>query len=263
MEKDKYVFTLPSARDASSYARATDRAFFETQENNAFDSSEQVSTRTREKDFLAIIATGNPNLFDEYLSMRFPADVPVTIGLLSEDPLRQAKYIFVSGITLATRTAMDSGLPEKVARDISDGYIRYVDTMTDPDKIGAMFLHAAKTFCTYVGRHRLARMNPELRSCCEFLSTHLHASITLEDLCRATHLSAYQITALFRRELNATPIQYFLSQKIEYAGRLLETSDMPVSQIAELLAFPSHSSFSQRFRKVYGLTPQEYRASRR
>lgn len=260
MEKDKYIFTIPAVKDNERFSRQTDHAFFEIQERNAYDASEQISTRNREKDFLALIATGNPYLFDEYLSMRFPADVPVTIGVLSENPLQQAKYIFVSGITLATRTAMDSGLPEKVARDISDGYIRYVDSMTDADKVGAMFLHAAKTFCIYVGQHRLAHMNPELRKCCEFLSTHLHASITLDDLCRATHMSPYQINTLFHRELNTTPIQYFLAQKMEYAGRLLETSEMPVSQIAELLAFPSHSSFSQRFRKVYGLTPQEYRA---
>lgn len=263
MEKGTYTFTSPAAGEQAEYERTEDRinrAFYQAQEENAFDLGEQISTRTREKDFLALIATGNPALLEEYLSKKFPAGKPVDIGVLSEDPLQQAKYIFVSGIALATRTAIDSGLPEKIARRISDAYIRYIDQMTDPEKIGRMFLHAAKTFCTYIGQHRLEKMDPELRSCCEFLSTHLHATVALEDLCHATHLSAYQITALFRRELNTTPIQYFLDLKMQYARQMLENSDMTVSQIAQLLAFPSHSNFSQRFKKQYNLTPQSYRA---
>lgn len=262
MDRGKYTFTRPLAGEAAEYERTEDRihrAFFQSQEDNAFILEEQISTRSREKDFLALIGGGNPALLEEYLAKKFPTGKPVDIGVLSEDPLQQAKYIFVSGISLATRAAMDSGLPEKLAREISDSYIRYVDKLTDPEKIGRMFLHAAKTFCSYIGNHRLSKMEPDLRSCCEFFSTHLHASITLEELCHATHLSPYQVTALFHRELNTTPIQYFLNMKMQYARQMLEKSDMSVSQIAELLAFPSHSNFSQRFKKIYGMTPQEYR----
>lgn len=119
-----------------------------------------------------------------------------------------------------------------------------------------MFLHACKTFCSYVGAFRLSGMQPELRRCCEYMSTHLHASVTMEDLRRATGLSAYRINTLFCQELDASPIQYFLAQKVIYGKRLLESTDMPVSQIAELLAFPSQSSFTQRFRKTLACPPR-------
>lgn len=263
MENGTYTFHVPLEEIQENSAKVRDmvqQAFSKAQEDNAFDVSGQVSAREREKNFLALIAGGNPILLEEYLSRDFPADRAVDIGVLSEDPLQQAKYIFVTGITLVTRTAMDSGLPEKLARDISDGFIRHVDKMVDVQEIGVMFLHAAKTFCIYIGTHRMSRVSPEIRSCCEYLNTHLHAAVTIEDLSRATHLSAYQLTALFHQELNTTPIQYFLGQKMEYAKNLLETSNLPVSEIAEMLAFPSHSNFSQRFKKRYGVTPQTYRS---
>lgn len=266
MEKGKYVFSPGTETEDKDYDRAAEeirQAFFQAQEENAFDHGDSTSIRNREQEFLSLIGSGNPQLLESYLRQDFPAGRPVTIGILSEDPLQQAKYIFVSGVTLATRSAMDSGLPETTARAISDAYIRYVDQITDPERIGGMFLHACKTFCSFVGAFRLSGMQPELRRCCEYMSTHLHASVTMEDLCRATGLSAYRINTLFRRELAASPIQYFLAQKVVYGKRLLESTDMPVSQIAELLAFPSHSSFTQRFRKTYGLTPQEYRAQQK
>lgn len=263
MERGTYTFHVPIEEIQESSAKMRDMirmAFTKAQEENAFDVNGKVSAREREKNFLALIAGGTPVLLEEYLSRDFPSDRAVEIGVLSEDALQQAKYIFVSGIALVTRTAMDSGLPEKLARDISDGFIRYVDKMTDPQQVGVMFLHAAKTFCIYIGTHRMSRVNPQIRSCCEYLNTHLHAVVTLEDLSQATHMSAYQLTALFHQELNTTPIQYFLGQKMEYAKNLLETSNLPVSEIAEMLAFPSHSNFSQRFKKQYGISPQTYRS---
>ena len=264
MEKGKYRFTTPSSTDASEYektARSIREAFYDTQEENAYNIGEYMSTRKRENSFLAIISSGNPAMLDEYFAQKFPMNEPVTIGVLSDDPLQQAKYIFVSGITLATRTAMNSGLPEKLARDISDAYIRHIDKMTDADKIGAMFIHACKTFCMYIGTHRLVQMKPELRTCCEYISTHLHSPITMQDLCQATQLSAHQLTALFRAELDTTPIQYCLNQKMVYAKQLMETSDMSISQIAEIMSFPSHSNFSRRFKNTFGQKPQEYRAT--
>lgn len=266
MEKGKYVFSPEADKEGRDYDRAVEKirqAFFQAQEANAFDHGGGAHIRDRELEFLSLISTGNPQLLENYLNRDFPSGQPVTIGVLSEDPLQQAKYMFVSGVTLATRSAMDSGLPEDTARAISDAYIRYVDQITDPERIGGMFLHACKTFCSFVGAFRLSGMQPELRRCCEYMSTHLHASVTMEDLCRATGLSAYRINTLFRQELDTSPIQYFLTQKVVYGKRLLETTDMPVSQISEMLAFPSHSSFTQRFHKTYGMTPQEYRAQQK
>lgn len=262
MEKGQYTFSLPSEKDSDDYRRIVGEireSLFAMQEESAYDMGEHRSPFERENRFLSLISTGNPALLDDYLAKHFHTDAPVDIGVLSYDSLQQAKYIFVSGVTLATRTAMSSGLPEKAARSISDAYIRHVDQMTDPGKIGAMYIHAVKTFCMFVQHHRLSNLTPDLRTCCEYISEHLHSRLTLEEISQATHLSAYQVSALFREQLNTTPIQYCLDMKIRYARDLLEVTDLTVSQVAETLAFPSHSNFSARFRKVCGVTPQAYR----
>jgi AraC-like DNA-binding protein len=54
-------------------------------------------------------------------------------------------------------------------------------------------------------------------------------------------------------------VQYINSKKVERAQLLLYTTDIPVKEVAYELGFNDHSYFIRMFRKVTGITPQEYR----
>ena len=52
-----------------------------------------------------------------------------------------------------------------------------------------------------------------------------------------------------------------VQKKIEKAQLMLVTSNMPVKNIASSLAFDNYSYFNRLFKKMTGVTPQEYRSS--
>ena len=54
-----------------------------------------------------------------------------TEGILSKDQLRNSKNMFIAGITLFTRAAIDGGVPEETAYSLSDGYIQTVEECTN------------------------------------------------------------------------------------------------------------------------------------
>ena len=54
-------------------------------------------------------------------------------GYLSDDPLKNAKYRFVTTITLATRFAIEGGMDEEDAYNASDLYIQDLDNCKTPD----------------------------------------------------------------------------------------------------------------------------------
>jgi AraC-like DNA-binding protein len=64
---------------------------------------------------------------------------------------------------------------------------------------------------------------------------------------------------LFHRETGLTFSDYVMRQRIETAGNMLRYSDYSSTEISEILAFSSQSYFIRCFRKVYGMTPSEYR----
>ena len=50
-----------------------------------------------------------------------------TPGILSRNELRNSKNMFIAGITLFTRAAIEGGVPEETAYALSDGYIQTVE----------------------------------------------------------------------------------------------------------------------------------------
>ena len=59
--------------------------------------------------------------------------------------------------------------------------------------------------------------------------------------------------------INRKPLQYVNNKKVERAQLLLYTTDMPVKEVAYELGFSDHSYFIRMYRKLTGITPQEYR----
>ena len=53
--------------------------------------------------------------------------------------------------------------------------------------------------------------------------------------------------------------EYLLKIKMDYAGKLLANTTMPVTLIASKVGYENFTNFSQMFRKVMGNTPTEYR----
>lgn len=66
-----------------------------------------------------------------------------TEGILSKDQLRNSKNMFIAGITLFTRAAIDGGVPEETAYSLSDGYIQTVEECTNSVSIEKLSQRAA------------------------------------------------------------------------------------------------------------------------
>ena len=73
-----------------------------------------------------------------------------TEGILSKDQLRNSKNMFIAGITLFTRAAIDGGVPEETAYSLSDGYIQTVEECTNSVSIEKLSQRAAARFAQEV-----------------------------------------------------------------------------------------------------------------
>ena len=53
--------------------------------------------------------------------------------------------------------------------------------------------------------------------------------------------------------------EYIQKSRMREARRLLLQSTLSISQIAETVGYPSFAHFSKQFKKMNGMTPNEYR----
>ena len=80
-------------------------------------------------------------------------------------------------------------------------------------------------------------------------------------LARAAHLSAAHFSREFRGAFGETPHQYLLTRRMERAASLLRTTDRTIADICFTVGLRSVGSFTTSFRRTFGRSPTEYRAT--
>jgi AraC family transcriptional regulator len=89
------------------------------------------------------------------------------------------------------------------------------------------------------------------------------APITLAAMAKVAGLSPSALIRGFKRATGVTPHRFVTEQRVLAARQLLETSDLPIVEIALSLGFSSQSHFGAAFRSTTGTSPGSYRRQQR
>jgi AraC-like DNA-binding protein len=85
--------------------------------------------------------------------------------------------------------------------------------------------------------------------------------LEVEDLARAAGLSKAHFSREFRRTFGESPYVYLLTRRLERAAALLRNTDYTVAQICLEVGLQGIGSFTTSFKRMYGITPTEYRTA--
>lgn len=89
---------------------------------------------------------------------------------------------------------------------------------------------------------------------------NLDKPLTLTDLARHSGVSVRTLTRRFHAESGVSPLQWLLHQRIERAKELLETTALPMDQVARACGLGTADSLRGHLVRRTGLTPSAYRA---
>lgn len=93
-----------------------------------------------------------------------------------------------------------------------------------------------------------------------YIEQNLSSPIQLTDVARYIGVSEPYLSSFFKRVMNENFIPYVNRQKIRRAKQLLAEGKM-VYQVSDLLGYENSTYFSKVFKKVEGMTPEQYRKS--
>ena len=82
-------------------------------------------------------------------------------------------------------------------------------------------------------------------------------NLTLSELAFLCHTSISTFKRRFIKLYNNTPSKYFLQRKMEIAASLLLQNENP-GEVFYKVGYESHSSFSQSFKQIYGISPKQF-----
>lgn len=83
--------------------------------------------------------------------------------------------------------------------------------------------------------------------------------ITLPSLAEKFSYNTSYFSELFKTKVGQTFVQYVAELRMKHACQLLQTTELGLSDIAELTGFSNASYFSSRFKKTFQISPSEYR----
>ena len=92
-----------------------------------------------------------------------------------------------------------------------------------------------------------------------YIRDNLDRELSRNEIAEKVFLNPEYLSRLFRKETGLSLIEFITNERIEAAIGYLVKTNMPVSIIASKVGHSNFSHFSKIFKKVTGLTPNEYR----
>lgn len=92
-----------------------------------------------------------------------------------------------------------------------------------------------------------------------YLENHLDARINMDELAGSLAVSRRNFDRRFIKATGNTPVEYQQRVKVEMAKKALETGRKTVNEVMYDTGYTDVKAFRDLFRKITGLSPQEYR----
>ena len=93
----------------------------------------------------------------------------------------------------------------------------------------------------------------------DWILTNLEKPHTVNTLAKRASMSARTFARRFVEETGRTPMQWVTDQRVLYARRLLEETDLDIDQVADRSGFGTATLLRHHFRRIIGVTPSDYR----
>ena len=98
-----------------------------------------------------------------------------------------------------------------------------------------------------------------VKLCIDYIKEHYQEKINLDDLGVITGYVPLHVLRIFKQQTGKTPHEYAANLRLMEARNLLESTFLPVSEVAFRVGFSSASGFQIAFQNRFGISPGKYR----
>lgn len=155
----------------------------------------------------------------------------------------------------------------------------FIKKMTDCEKIEQIFMKIFKLseksdsgeLCSqYIYEYILAvknffyenktiLQNPVIKKTLEFIDLNYKKDITDEELAEKAGCSIQYFCRIFKKTMGMRPLEFIARKRISEAKNLLDSTELSLSEISQILGFNSLNYFGMVFKKYEGISASNYR----
>jgi AraC family transcriptional regulator len=99
----------------------------------------------------------------------------------------------------------------------------------------------------------------QVKRAMDYMREHPAENIALDTLAALVNLSRFHFCTGFRQATGHTPHEWLVALRMKRARQLLADPALSVTDVALVVGYGTPSAFSASFRKLFGMTPTEFR----
>ena len=122
----------------------------------------------------------------------------------------------------------------------------------------AIYSHAQS--CNHEDKKK-ASDTARLQIMMQFIHNHYAKSITLDDIAASASIGKSTALNLFQKSIETSPVNYLIKYRLKICAERILNTEKKISAIAQEAGFNNVDYFCKTFKRIYGLTPSEYRKS--
>ena len=138
--------------------------------------------------------------------------------------------------------------------------VKYIETSMSFKEIESLFTSVFTAALTEIRSNRLEMSGTAVETVKRWISANYNQHAELNYLANMVFLTPSYLSKLFKQETGLTLTDYIIEIRIRKAKQLLKNSpDMKVHEIGTEVGYPDPAYFNKLFKRIVGVTPNEYK----
>ncbi len=212
----------------------------------------------KERRFLSLITKGDLDGLQNFLEN---TKVEVLYRKKMSDAMLK-NHIALISIALVVRAAIEGGLDCSIAFYMSNHYTDLIYNSSGSNEISSILEQAVYDFTSHVATiKQLHTKVPVVEAAIRYIQRYINKSIQVNEIASYLHMNSDYLSHTFKAETGISLKSYIHKMKCEEAKILLKTTKMSLTELSHYLGYSTQSHFQNTFKKLTGITPQEYKTT--
>lgn len=162
-------------------------------------------------------------------------------------------------LVLISRAAISGGADSERTIKLSRKYLSESGGVKNLDELCAWLTGAMNRLIDSIFVFENIKHKDVIHGAIHYMREHCQEKLTLEETARAVFLSSPYFSKIFKAETGEGWSGYLSRLRVEKSKALLLSSQIRLSDIAALVGFEDQSYFTKVFKKVTGVSPNQFR----
>jgi AraC-like DNA-binding protein len=98
-----------------------------------------------------------------------------------------------------------------------------------------------------------------IKEAISFIEQNFQNDITVEEIANSCGLNRSYFGKIFHENVGKSPQEFLISYRMIKAAELLKMTKLSIADIGQAVGYPNQLHFSRAFKKVYGVSPKQWR----